>query len=200
MKWSTLATHTRALRLIWCVTAWNLVRFVWCRSFQIDGTIPRQPVIFAANHSSHVDTVMLELGLMRHGHTKLLAAAADDYFFTQLWRALPVAVTVGAIPFPRHGRSGLDSVEQLLDSGWSVILYPQGTRDGGRFRAGVGHLLLGGATVVPVSIQGTDRLLPKGARVPRRNAVSIRLGDPIVAQAGQDADELTRLVELAVMS
>jgi len=200
MKWSSLATRTRALRLIWCITAWNLVRLVWCRSFRIDGSIPQQPIIFAATHSSHADTVLLELGLMRHGHTKLLAAAADDYFFTRLWRALPVAVTVGAFPFPRHGRSGLDSVHQLLASGWSVILYPQGTRDGGPFRAGVGHLLLEGATVVPVTIDGTGRVLPKGARLPRRSAVSIRFGDPIVAHAGQDADELTRLVEWAVTS
>lgn len=198
MSWAKLATRTRVVRILWCVTAWNVVRLLWCRSFRVDGTIPHGPVVFAANHSSHVDTVMLELALMRHGHTKVVAAAADDYFFTRLWRALPVAVTVGAIPFPRHGRVGLDRAEALLADGWSVILFPQGTRDGGPFRTGIGHLLANGATVVPVTIRGTDRLLPKGARLPRRAPVSVVLGEPIVARPSESAEDLTRRVELAV--
>src|SRR3954470_10759083 len=107
------------------------------------------PVLLAANHTSHLDTLALLRALPRHFRKHVAVAAAGDYFFANPWSGAAVTLCLNAFPFARASsagavRAGLEYCAGLLDSGWSVLLFPEGTRsltgDIGRFRSGVGML------------------------------------------------------------
>ena len=114
------------------------------------------PVIFAANHASHVDTPLLLACLpLRFRHRTVVAAAAD-YFFDRRWKADAFSFLLGAIPIERTkvNRRSADLAAELLADDWNLVIFPEGGRspDGwaqefrGRCRLpGVAHRAAGGA-------------------------------------------------------
>lgn len=188
-----------ALRIAWWLVVWRLAATLFCRTFTVDGaeTLPGRPVVFAPNHSSHADTALLQLALAQSGTYRVLTAGAEDYFFAK--RALGWWATfVGVYRFPRAGEQGVLRTRALLGAGWSTIVYPQGTRSGGPFRRGIARIVSRDFAVVPVTILGTDRLLPKGRRWPRRADVAIRFGPQITVEIDEDAAVFAQRVEAAV--
>lgn len=145
------------------------------------------PYIFAANHTSHLDTPLLLAALPRRLHLRTRVAAAADYFFSSWWKGILVRLLLNAFPFERHGpgrASSLLRARDFLIAGQSLVIFPEGTRakDGQlqRFKKGVGKLALAGdAQVIPTWIDGAYTALPKGARRPRRQHITIRFGAPL---------------------
>ncbi|HSK90016.1 MAG TPA: lysophospholipid acyltransferase family protein [Euzebyales bacterium] len=185
----------RLMRVLMRWLVWKPIRLVFCRPLHVEhlARLPREPVVFVANHASHADTVVL---LEVLGRRRMLAvAAADDYWFKDRVRGLALAASLGAFPFPREGTRGLRRTEELLAAGWSVLIYPQGTRGGGKFRSGIGRLAAAGAVLVPIGVVGTRHVLPKGASWPQRHAVSVRIGEALRVR---DAHEAVRRAERAV--
>jgi len=185
----------KLMRVIMRRLVWMPIRGLYCSPLTVEhlARLPREPVVFVANHNSHADTVVL---LEVLGRRRLLAvAAADDYWFRDRLRGLALAASLGAFPFPREGTRGLRRTEELLAAGWSVLIYPQGTRGGGKFRSGIGRLAAAGATLVPVGVVGTRHVLPKGASWPQRHAVSVRIGEALRVD---DTREAVRRAEEAV--
>lgn len=174
---------------------WIPLRLAFCSPLTVhhQTRLPREPVVFVANHNSHADTVVL-LEVLARGRP-LAVAAAEDYWFKDTIKGLIIAGSLGAFPFPREGSRGLRRTEDLLAAGWSVLIYPQGTRGGGKFRSGIGRLAAAGAVLVPVGVIGTRHVLPKGATRPRRHRVSVHIGE---ALRTQDAQEAVRRAEEAV--
>jgi 1-acyl-sn-glycerol-3-phosphate acyltransferase len=154
----------------------------WCRPFQTSGSTPSDgPLVFVANHASHLDAPAVVAALPRSVRCRLAIAAAEDYFYRRPLVGWLATQAIGTFPFPRRGRLGLDRAEALLASGYNVLLFPEGTRslDGSQrpFKQGVGRLLLEtGVPVVPVAIVGTHRAWPKGSSVPRRGSVRVSFG------------------------
>jgi 1-acyl-sn-glycerol-3-phosphate acyltransferase len=145
-------------------------------------------VIFASNHLSFIDSVAIPVAAPRPVHFlakssyfegRGIAGAAKKSFFE----------AIGAIPVRRGaGQAALDALDQqrrLLEDGLAVALYPEGTRstDGRLYkgRTGVAFLALQtGAPVVPVGLIGTDKVMPKGAKLPSmKERITVRFGDPI---------------------
>ena len=165
----------------------------------------RGPVILAANHSSHLDSLVVLAALPARQRARVAVAAGADYFFTRRWLGALVGLLLNAFPFARQGgaMSGLRVCRQLADEGWWLLLFPEGTRslDGriGCFRQGVGHLATEiGATVVPARIDGAHRLWPKGGRWPRPGRVRVRFGQPLRFDSGTSARAATAAIEAAV--
>jgi 1-acyl-sn-glycerol-3-phosphate acyltransferase len=86
---------------------------------------------------------------------------------------------------PRQAYGALQVAAEVLDADELFAVYPEGTRshDGSLHdgRNGVGHLsVTTGASIIPTGIVGTDRIQPRGARLPRpfRSAI-VRFGSPI---------------------
>ncbi len=161
------------------------------------------PYIFVANHSSHFDTPALMRAMPSEIRHRMTAAAAADYFFTSWIRGFIACLVCNAFPFPRKGRGGIDRARWLLDNGWHIMLYPEGTRslDGTikPFRPGVGVIAVeSGATVVPVALLGMRRVLPKGRPLPRRASVELRIGPPMRFASTDDPIAVTRLIEETV--
>jgi 1-acyl-sn-glycerol-3-phosphate acyltransferase len=167
------------------------------------------PTIFVANHASHVDTGLLLSVLPQRFRHKAVVAAAADHFFDRRWKAHFWALGLGAIPVERHkvNRRSADIAAGLLDEGWNLIIFPEGGRspDGWfqEFRGGAAYLARRtGRPVVPVHIDGTWRILPKGGGHLRRQQSRISFGTPLTPVDGEDARRFGARIEttLATMA
>ena len=157
----------------------------------------QHPVIFVANHSSHLDTPTILRALPRKWRRRTAVAAAADYFYDSRWKARGVALLFNTVPIGRKG-GGLgdgatDHVDRLIDDGWNLVVFPEGTRsrDGrvGRVRSGAAVIAAQhGIDIVPIYIRGTHEAMPPGQgwprRIPgslfsRRHEVEVRFGRPI---------------------
>jgi 1-acyl-sn-glycerol-3-phosphate acyltransferase len=163
------------------------------------------PVIFAANHHSHLDAGLLLSSLPEPFRYKVFAGAAADYFFTNKVTGALSALALNAIPIERSKvtRRSADQAAALLDDGWSMVIFPEGGRSpdgwGQPFRGGAAYLSIRcGAPVVPVHIQGTDRILPKGAKRPRSGRAIVTFGAPLRPAEGEDTRRLSARIEQAV--
>jgi 1-acyl-sn-glycerol-3-phosphate acyltransferase len=163
------------------------------------------PVIFAANHASHVDTPLLLACLpLRFRHRTVVAAAAD-YFFDRRWKADAFSFLLGAIPIERTkvNRRSADLAAELLADDWNLVIFPEGGRspDGWaqEFRGGAAYLASRtGRPVVPVHLDGTRHILPKGGGTVRRTRTTVTFGTPLWPADGEDARRFSARIEAAV--
>jgi 1-acyl-sn-glycerol-3-phosphate acyltransferase len=166
----------------------------------------RGPYVFAANHSSHLDTPVLLAVLPLRLRMQICIAAAADYFFAQRWKGVLVSLFLNAFPFERKQpgcNASLAYAQRLLQQGHSLLIFPEGTRtrDGQiqHFKHGVGRIVCNsGACVVPTWIDGTYRALPKGARWPRHQTVTVKFGAPLHFSHSDDPSYIAAEVERAV--
>ena len=166
-----------------------IARFVYRPRVEGRQNIPTSgPVIFASNHLSFIDSVIIPVTSTR----PVYFLAKSSYFTgTGLKGALSrlFFTSFGASPVQRGaGQAALDALEQhrqMLEEGKAVALYPEGTRslDGRLYkgRTGVAFLALQtGAKVVPVGLQNTNLAMPVGAKVPKlRPRMVVRFGEPL---------------------
>lgn len=151
------------------------------------------PVLFASNHSSHLDTPIILKSLPARWRRRTAVVAAADYFFKSRALASVVSLAFGAIPIERARLSRESSalITGLLGERWSLVFYPEGTRsrDGvmGRLRSGTGYLAVEhGLPVVPIAITGTYQAMPPGRFWPVHHPVTVHIGAPVVPATGED--------------
>ncbi len=160
-------------------------------------TALKGPVILVANHASHIDTPVILAALPRRLRKRTAVAAAADYFYRNRLVAALVSLLFNTVPIERKGGAGIakdgSHLDTLLDQGWSLLLYPEGTRSrsGGTGRVKRGAAVLAAAhklSIVPIRVTGTaqamppGRLWPKrlhGAVIPKRHRIEVSFGEPI---------------------
>lgn len=150
------------------------------------------PVIFVANHQSHVDTSTLLNRLPRRFAHHMVIAAAADYFFDTKRKATFWALTLNAIPVERTkiDRRSAVVAQDLVEAGWNLVIFPEGGRspDGNlqAFKPGAAFLACrAGVPVVPIYLCGTRDILAKSMpgerhRSLRRHRVSVAIGAPLL--------------------
>ena len=145
--------------------------------------------IVAGNHNSHVDTAAL-LALLGKGGRPIHPVAARDYFFRTPLLSWASRMFLGAVPFDRQSQAveSLGLAIELLRRRHSLIYFPEGGRsEDGKlrsFKRGIGVLALeSGAPVVPVRIEGSFKVLPKGRFFPRPHHIRVRFAPPISVEA-----------------
>jgi 1-acyl-sn-glycerol-3-phosphate acyltransferase len=156
------------------------------------------PAVFVANHSSHLDAPLIVSSLPRRFADRLAVGAAADYFFDARVRAAATVLFFNAFPVERHGSRRLRSLSmELLDDGWNLLLFPEGTRseDGwmSAFKPGTAQLCVSkGVPVVPVALRGAYAAMPRGRNwpVPGRPRISVRYGRPLYPAEGEGFREL----------
>ncbi|MDH3540338.1 MAG: AMP-binding protein [Acidimicrobiia bacterium] len=165
------------------------------------------PLLLVANHSSHLDTPSVVRALPSGIRRRIAVAAAADYFYSGRLRGAAMSLLLGAFPFSREGavRPSLEHCGTLVDAGWSVLIYPEGTRSVtgsiGPFRTGIGLLARQlGVPVIPVGLVGTHAALPKGATIPHRRPITVRFGPALIPDPGVDRLEIVATLERAVSS
>jgi long-chain acyl-CoA synthetase len=207
----------RHFRRAWSPPRWNrsrwlrLVRFVFQNALLVPGFRmafrPKArgllklrhapfPVLFAANHTSHWDTVAVVSALPLCWRRRIAPAMLQDVFApwfepakaskaARAWSGLQYGLACGlfnAYPLPqRMGgvREALRYTGELLDIGCCPLVFPEGERSpDGRlqdFKPGIGMMARNlGAAVVPVHLAGLYRLL-------RRSKGSVPSSDVVVS-------------------
>ncbi len=161
------------------------------------------PVLMVANHCSHADTPSILRALPARIRRRTMVAAAADYFYRSELLGAWLSLSLGTFPFTREGsvRPSLERCGALADDGWSILIYPEGTRSVtgtlAPFQRGIGYLAMQLAVpVIPIGIVGTYRVWPKGRRLPTRGAVTVRFGPPI--EVGPDDTGVVERLESAV--
>ena len=163
------------------------------------------PIIFAANHHSHADTPLMMTAIPEPWRNRLFIGAAADYWFTNRITSPLSALIIGAIPVERTkvSRKAIDQSLALLADDWSMLIFPEGARspDGWArpFTSGAAFLSShSGAPVVPVFIQGTNKVLPKGRNLPRPAHTTVVFGAPMHAHDGEDSKAFSKRIQEAV--
>jgi 1-acyl-sn-glycerol-3-phosphate acyltransferase len=149
--------------------------------------------IFFANHTSHLDFILIWSSLPRHVREQTRPVARRDYWERSRFRRYYVRKVFNAVLIDRDGdtvggafdRRGREAVTQMLEGlgdEYSLILFPEGTRGSGesigQFRSGLYYLCRERPDVelVPVRIHGADKVLPKGRWLPRPQESDLTFG------------------------
>jgi 1-acyl-sn-glycerol-3-phosphate acyltransferase len=145
-----------------------------------------EPVIFAANHASHVDAPLILSVIPERWRHRMFVAGAADYFFDTRVKAALFAFLLNAVPIERQrvSRESVNRVATLLAEGWSLLIFPEGGRstDGWAQAHSAGAAWLGvrtGRPVVPVYVSGTRDILPKGGSRIRPGRTRVTFGAPL---------------------
>jgi 1-acyl-sn-glycerol-3-phosphate acyltransferase len=108
----------------------------------------------------------------------------------------------GAYPVSRGStdRTTIRAALEYLENGWAVGVFLQGTRtpDGKITQPKRGALLLAAkakAPILPVSLWGSEKILPKGSSIPRAVPLTIRIGQLIDAPTSSNKEELEAITQ-----
>jgi long-chain acyl-CoA synthetase len=177
------------------------------------------PVIFVANHQSHLDTPAILAALPARYRYGVAVAMWKEYFDAHFfperhtrWERFVnsltyrlVALFFNAFPLPQTeagaGQS-LRYIGELVSDEWSILFFPEGQRtEAGEispFQHGVGLIASRLAVpVVPIRLRGLEKVLHRRARWPRPGRVELAFGPPLHLK-GQDYAMLAKHVEDAV--
>jgi 1-acyl-sn-glycerol-3-phosphate acyltransferase len=162
------------------------------------------PVVFMANHQSNCDPPALLAVLPR-----VLVLVKKEFF------RVPVIgsgmTMVGFIRVDRKNREkALDAVEKgvlALKAGKSFLVYPEGTRSpDGRlqsFKKGIFVMAIkAGAPIVPISVSGSNKIMPKGKFVIRPGRVRLTFHDSVPTEGLtlEDRDIVIDRVRQAILT
>jgi long-chain acyl-CoA synthetase len=179
------------------------------------------PVIFTANHQSHLDTPVILDALPPHWRYRVAPAMAKEFFrahfhpgqfsrkeyLTNSLNYYLASLFFNAFPLPQREagtRQTLRYIGELVSAGYSVLIYPEGKRT----QAGEINRFLPGAAmiaarlaipVIPVRLEGLERILHQRWKFPARGHARIAFGAPISLK-GNDYAELAQRIESAVRS
>jgi len=130
------------------------------------------PAIIAANHNSHLDTMVLMGMYPLSVIHKVRPVAAADYFLANkivAWFSLKI---IGIIPLDRSGKTKRDLLfagcHEALDNDQILLIFPEGSRGKpeqmSRLKKGIYYLIKdrNDTQVTPVVMHGLGRSLPRG--------------------------------------
>ena len=179
----------------WCrLVAWSI--FARIRVYGTENVSKDQNYVYMANHSSLIDTPAL-FAYLPH-QFRIMAKKELFYIPFMGWHLW----TAGNFPIdrsdPRKTANSLRRVIEGVRSGKSLAVFPEGTRtpDGHlqEFKSGAFKIAVrAGVPIVPVSIRGTFKLLPKTTLAPRPGRVEVVIGEPIETREYSDRN-LTELI------
>jgi len=180
----------------WCrLIAWTIgarIRVHGTENVRADGSY-----VYMANHSSLIDTPAMFAYLPYQ--FKIMAKKELFYIPFMGWHLW----TSGNFPVDRSdGRKTARSLRAVIEgirAGKSLVVFPEGTRtpDGKLqdFKPGAFKIALrAGVPIVPVTIRGTFKLLPKTTLAPRPGRVEVIIGEPI-ATSDYNEKRLGELIE-----
>lgn len=176
--------------------------------------------IYFANHTSHLDFVVLWSALPSYIRARTRPIAAKDYWDeTRLRRYVTdnvfkaVLVDRGVVSKTRSSeetkfvsRSLIEDMAAALGNANSLILFPEGTRGTGEkvgeFRAGLYHLAMRRPDVelVPAYLENMNRILPKGEFLPVPMLSLLTFGKPIRVEPDEEKDAFLERAREAVSS
>lgn len=175
------------------------------------GTHPSQRQrIYFANHSSHLDTILLWAALPPALRKTTHPVAAADYWGKSRIRRHIACKVLNGVLIDRDGKrtkgGPLAPLNAVLAKGESLIIFPEGTRAfdrlPGAFKPGLFHLAEAnpGVELVPVFLDNLRRALPKGSLLPAPIICAVRFGAPIALEPGETKPDFAARARAAVVA
>ncbi|HET9370872.1 MAG TPA: AMP-binding protein [Vicinamibacterales bacterium] len=173
------------------------------------------PVIFAANHQSHMDTPAILIALPPKWRYRVAPAMAKEFFkahfnprdysrkawFTNSLNYYLACQFFNAFPLPQREagtRQTLRYVGEITGDGYSILIFPEGRRTENAispFRPGVAMMSARlDVPVVPVRIEGLDRVLHPKWKWPKRGPVRVAFGEPM-RLSGENYPEMAQEIQ-----
>jgi 1-acyl-sn-glycerol-3-phosphate acyltransferase len=167
--------------------------------------------IFFANHTSHLDVVVLWAVLPGAVRQRTRPVAARDYWEKDALRRFAATRIFNAVLVDRDGnlaalRQQLDQLMAALDDGASLIIFPEGTRGTGDavapFRAGLHFLARQRPEValVPVNLHNLGRIMPKGEFAPVPQLSRVTFGAPLHLEPKEGKDAFLERARAALIA
>ncbi|PIE42179.1 MAG: 1-acyl-sn-glycerol-3-phosphate acyltransferase [Gammaproteobacteria bacterium] len=159
--------------LFFAILVKPLVLFLLGLNVRGKKNLPGDGAIIAANHNSHLDTlVLMSLYPLSQIH-KVRPVAAADYFFRNRYLSWFSSHVIGVIALKREGFTRPDELfaecYDALNHGDVLIIYPEGSRGKpeqfGRVKKGIFYLQNQSENrpdIYPVVLRGLGNALPKG--------------------------------------
>jgi 1-acyl-sn-glycerol-3-phosphate acyltransferase len=156
---------------------------------------PPSQRIYYANHSSHLDTLLIWGLIPKSQRSRVRPAAAKDYWWSSALHRYLAEKVFHAVPVLRQRETPTDDplcdLEIALAEGDSLIFFPEGTRGTGEkiqpFKNGLYHLVAKhpAVTLVPVYINNLNRVLPKGEWLPVPIVCTVCFGQGFKLDVGE---------------
>jgi 1-acyl-sn-glycerol-3-phosphate acyltransferase len=170
--------------------------------------------LYIANHSSHLDFIVLWSYLPPPIRRLTRPVAARDYWERTRLRRYLAAHVFNALLIDRRAPSGslpgdmsrraVTQMAEALDGRHSLILFPEGTRGEGEeiaaFRSGLFHLCSARpeVEVIPVYLDNLNRILPKGHLLPVPMLSRITFGPQLRLEQGEQKDSFLERARTAL--
>jgi 1-acyl-sn-glycerol-3-phosphate acyltransferase len=165
----------------------KLIRLICGASIRGETELPEQAVYFA-NHTSHLDALLIWASLPPGTRRRTRPVAAREYWTRFPWRRWLADRVFNAILIDRRRVTREDNPVrhfiQALRTGASLIIFPEGTRGAtdkiAPFKAGLFHLARAGRTIplIPLHLANLNRILPRGEILPVPFLSTINFGHP----------------------
>ncbi len=150
------------------------------------------PVMFAANHLSGFDAVIMQVVIPRPicfmGKAELFKNPLMGWILTRL----------GSFPVKRgeFDRQSILNAKGVLDSGFAMMMFPEGTRTFGKgmveARSGTAHMAMRfGCVVIPAALSGAEKMFTNGLK---KADVRVEFGQPIIPGERENAAQLTERI------
>ena len=179
--------QTTMIRFIERISRFGASLFAHLRIEGLERVPPTGPLIFAINHLSNADVFMAGPAISHARRRRRIHWLATREVFG--WPIVGWVAARGGIYPVTRGATDIEAYKlatRLLDAGCVLLIFPEGTRSPNaalqEAKDGTATLALRtGATIVPVGISNTDRVWPKGRKIPLpfpRHTVTVRIGEP----------------------
>jgi 1-acyl-sn-glycerol-3-phosphate acyltransferase len=163
--------------------------------------------VYFANHTSHLDALVLWSSLPKDVRAVTRPVAARDYWEKNALRR-HIAATFNAMLIDRENikvhQSPVETMLREMGDKYSLIVFPEGSRntgdDIGEFKSGIYYVAKKrpDLELVPVYMDNLNRILPRGEFLPVPLLSCITIGPPIWLQTGEPKTEFLRRAREAV--
>jgi 1-acyl-sn-glycerol-3-phosphate acyltransferase len=164
--------------------------------------------VYFANHTSHIDVVLVWSALPRHVRRLTRPVAAKDYWSRGMLRR-HIARTYNAMLIDRREikvhQSPIDLMLREIGDTYSAIIFPEGSRSSGEsvgeFKSGLYYLSKKRPDIelVPVYLDNMNRILPREEFLPIPLLSCITFGPPLWLEHGESKNDFLERARNAVL-
>lgn len=203
---NSVLAHVTANAIVLFARLLTAVRAIW------DGVepIPTKRVYFA-NHTSNGDFVLIWAVLPPYMRRRTRPVAGSDYWLTSKLKTFIGREVFNAVLIDRNPETRKDDpvtqMAEALDSGSSLILFPEGTRNMSDvsllpFKSGLYHLAQQRTDVdlIPVWIENLNRVMPKGEILPIPLICTVRFGEALRLETNENKNAFLERTHAALLA
>jgi 1-acyl-sn-glycerol-3-phosphate acyltransferase len=180
---------------------WTLKMIIGVKFDKASFLLKEKQFIIVANHNSHLDTMTLMASIPSKILPKVKPVAAADYFGNTKFKANLSKFFINTVLISRsQGGNAILQMKKELENGYSLILYPEGTRgnpdEEHELKPGIALLLslCPHVKYVPAYLTGMGKALPKGDGLILPYESSLVYGKPRLIES-QDKKEILKQIE-----